>query len=109
MKKISNLMSTSGTTALPCVRAARPGATTPPIHVCECVCLIACCVAGFVCCSKADTEGIEPRTTMLLLHNFDQRRVYGCYLATRVGINIDTSVGADWIHQVRPCALLLVP
>ena len=93
-------MKTSVRTALLCAgrAAGRRRSSEPCVRVSDRP-LLRC--LALICRSKADTEGVEPRTTMMLLHNFDKRRIYGCYLATRVGLNIDASVGAEWNHQVR--------
>ena len=51
--------------------------------------------------SQADVVGMLPDTTMILLHNFDKKRVYGCYLAKQVGYELDTAFGSEWPYQVR--------
>jgi hypothetical protein len=55
----------------------------------------------FVSNHQADTDGIVPNTTLILLHNFDKRVVRGCYVAREVGTNLDRSWGREWPYQVR--------
>lgn len=55
----------------------------------------------FLSCSRVDIDGIEPGRTLILLHNFDKRIIYGCYRAVDVGLNLDKAFGKEWCYQVR--------
>ncbi|KAL4549650.1 hypothetical protein Ndes2526B_g04649 [Nannochloris sp. 'desiccata'] len=44
---------------------------------------------------RADTDGIQPGRTLIVLHNFDKHIVYGCYRAVEVGRMLDTSFAQD--------------
>ncbi|KAG7666857.1 hypothetical protein NADE_003344 [Nannochloris sp. 'desiccata'] len=50
---------------------------------------------------RADTDGIQPGRTLIVLHNFDKHIVYGCYRAVEVGRMLDTSFAQDRSFHVR--------
>jgi hypothetical protein len=50
---------------------------------------------------RADTDGIEPGRTMIVLHNFDKHIIYGCYRAVEVGSMLDSRFPLERSHQVR--------
>jgi len=55
----------------------------------------------FVSNHRADTDGIQPGRTLIVLHNFDKHLIYGCYRALEVGRMLDTSFAHDRSFHVR--------
>jgi hypothetical protein len=50
---------------------------------------------------RADTDGIQPGQSLIVLHDFDKRILYGCYRAVEVGRMLDTRFAEDRSFHVR--------